>query len=579
MDESNWFPFVLAEKMDPSSPANIGKQVLDSPAGKHGFLTVKDGHFYFEDGTKARFWGTNLTFNACFPTKKQAEEMAERIAFFGFNAVRLHHMDRFEPRGIFKDITPAYKNKQLKETGHLSEKQLDKLDYLIYQLKKRGIYVNVNLLVSRHFTDADGVIESAKLRTAAIPVSMFDPRLIELQKKYAKDLLTHYNPYTKLHYNEDPTIALIEIANENSMFHSKNTDFPTYYQKQLNQRWLNWTENKSNIFIKTKKNFYIDIEKKYFTEMINFLKKDCMIRVPITGIGGYRVKEDVEAQEICDFIDFHKYWDHPKFSNKKWNRNDFRIHNKSMLLDKNLGIIGKILERTPNPKTKPFTISEWNHCFPNRYAYETPPLIASFSVKNDWDGLFQFNYSNGWKQNPIFNDIQHYFSLIANPQQLILCSIGSLIFHKTDRMEAHVDNSIFYFKSSQIEGVLGFIQGMPFDLGNITLTPDENGSVFLYSNDNKSINESNSLTLVLISEIKNTGSSWDNKGIFNWGKSPVLLRKLNADVLIKRNNKLIIYELNNKGARNKELTVTSLENQSSFSTKEAPSLWFEIISE
>jgi len=61
-DDGDWYPFSFPAKMDPDSPANIGKLVLDPPAGKHGFYKVKDGHFYFEEGTRARFWGTNLVF-------------------------------------------------------------------------------------------------------------------------------------------------------------------------------------------------------------------------------------------------------------------------------------------------------------------------------------------------------------------------------------------------------------------------------------------------------------------------------------------------------------------------------------
>ena len=28
--------------------------LLDAPAGKHGFITERDGHFYFEDGTRGK---------------------------------------------------------------------------------------------------------------------------------------------------------------------------------------------------------------------------------------------------------------------------------------------------------------------------------------------------------------------------------------------------------------------------------------------------------------------------------------------------------------------------------------------
>ena len=92
-DPNEWFSFTLAKKMNPDSPANIGKLVLDAPAGKRGFVTVKGKHFYFEDGVRAKFWGTNLCFGACFPTHEEAKITADRLAFFGFTAVRFHHMD------------------------------------------------------------------------------------------------------------------------------------------------------------------------------------------------------------------------------------------------------------------------------------------------------------------------------------------------------------------------------------------------------------------------------------------------------------------------------------------------------
>ena len=86
-DKKDWYTFVLQEKMDLNSLANIGRLILDPPAGKHGFLKVNDLSFVFENGTPAKFWGTTLGKSVCFPSKKQAETIANRLAFFGFNAV------------------------------------------------------------------------------------------------------------------------------------------------------------------------------------------------------------------------------------------------------------------------------------------------------------------------------------------------------------------------------------------------------------------------------------------------------------------------------------------------------------
>jgi len=62
-----------------------------------------------------------------------------------------------------------------------------------------------------------------QLENAAKPYTNFDPRLIELHKKFSYDLTTHVNPYTKLAYKDDPAVVLMEFANENDLFTQKVT--------------------------------------------------------------------------------------------------------------------------------------------------------------------------------------------------------------------------------------------------------------------------------------------------------------------------------------------------------------------
>jgi len=440
-----WFPADPSKAPDylglPASAFNAGKDVLDPPAGKHGFVKVKDGHFYFEDGTRARFWGTNICFGACFPEHKDAEVMANRIAYFGFNAVRLHHMDmRLEPDGIFES------------PGKLSLRQLDKLDYLIFQLKQRGIYVNINTLVSRYFKKFEGVIDAEKLDMAAKPVSLFDARLIELQKQYDKDLLTHLNPYTKLRYCDDPAVCLVEITNENTLVELNRSSLPKYYQKKLDEL----TDNgKIPLY---------EIEKKYLTDMYAYLRHAIGIKVPISIGGSWDPAQWKLQQECLDYVDMHGYWDHPYFPHKQWDENDFCMDNESMLTDNNLGMIGKFKE-CPK-KNIPYVISEWGHCYPNPYAYETPVLLASVARQENWDGLFQFAWAHSQEDLTNYDNINNYFNINPNAQQLILCSYGSRIF---------------------------------------------------LSNDNPKI--------PFIGQIRNTGSGWSSAERFNWGTSPTLMQK------------------------------------------------------
>ena len=605
--DTEWFPFVIGEKLDPNSPANIGKLVLDPPAGKHGFVKVKDGHFYFEDGTRAKFWGTNLCFNACFPSKEQAEIMANRLAFFGFNAVRLHHMDfYFDPRGIFEDTNPQSDDPQLKTTLKLSKRQLDCLDYLIYQLKKRGIYIDMNLLVSRCFTKADGVIDADKLGRAAKPVSMFDSKLIELQKKYAQDLLTHYNPYTKLRYCNDSAIALVEITNENSIVDSwysdrlngdfgglKTSAISDYYAHELDAKWSGWLKQKYGtgvnvprpIFkfasIYPKRNiedasaFYTDLQRVYFDSMIGFLKQKVGIRVPIGGMGGYYNKNDLISMRSCDFIDTHTYWDHPSFNAPwSWDKYAFRINNKSVLLDKKLGLVGDIMEHFPSSYMKPYTITEWNHCYPNQYAYETPVLLASYAANNNWDALFQFAFADGWKENPVFDNIQGYFDLIANSQQLILCSLGSFVYHNAENLNLSIKDGTYAISSPKLIGISGFIKNKLFMFENTVINSNCDGAVFIYSPSNRPIVNSDKLVLIAISDIKNKDSYWKDEK-FEWGTFPVLLRKV--DVKIKLNYKYKIFELTPQGRLGKEIENRIDDNTAILFGENTA--WFEIIRE
>jgi hypothetical protein len=238
--ETPLFPFAIP--WDDSGPAVTDVSALNpTPAGNGGFITPRNGHFYDEKGRRVRFLGVNFTFSADFPDKADAEKVAARLHKYGVNIVRLHHMDmQYAPNGIWD---PAFKDKQ-----HLDKDQLDRLDNLVYQLKQHGIYVNINLHVSRSFTEADGLPETDKLPEMSKIVSFFDPRMIELQKSYAHDLLTHLNPYTGTRYVEEPAVAVIEINNEDTLlgaaWDGSLTTLPPHYKAELTGLWNDWLKQK-----------------------------------------------------------------------------------------------------------------------------------------------------------------------------------------------------------------------------------------------------------------------------------------------------------------------------------------------
>jgi hypothetical protein len=228
------FPFAIS--FDTPKDAINMSSLLDAPAGKYGFVRVQGDKFVTDNG-EIRFWATNLSGHANFPEKDAAEKLADRLAQFGINCVRLHHMDSW---AIWGDKPQSLRK--------INPVMLDKLDYLIAALKKRGIYVNLNLHVGRWLDDRDGFPHKDKRPKYDKGLDNFEPKMIELQKEYAKDLLTHVNPYTGLSYNNEPAVAMVEINNENSVvieWASGNLDeLPDPYGTEFQKQWNDWLYKK-----------------------------------------------------------------------------------------------------------------------------------------------------------------------------------------------------------------------------------------------------------------------------------------------------------------------------------------------
>lgn len=231
--ENSTFPFVVSYDV-PQNVTNVAAW-LERPAGAQGFVRVDDGRLCTGAGP-IRFWATNLCFEACFPEHQQAERVAARLARLGINCVRLHHMDSRSIWGKSADNLT------------IDSERLDRLDYLIGQLKKHGIYANINLHVSRWLGPKEGFPAREQRPQYDKGLGNFEPRMIELQKKYARDLLAHLNPYTGKPYTDEPAVAFVEISNEDSLFSIWKAggmdDLPEPYATTYRKLWNGWLRKK-----------------------------------------------------------------------------------------------------------------------------------------------------------------------------------------------------------------------------------------------------------------------------------------------------------------------------------------------
>ena len=215
---------------------------LHKPAGKYGHVYVgPDGHLYV-GGERIKFLGVNICGSAAFPSKREAEGIAARLAKFGVNIVRFHHMDA--PWEGFNIFDKRYGTRKLNEAA------LERLDYFIAKLKESGVYVDLNLLVSRRLTAADGLpseIEQIDWKDQQV-LGFFVDAVRDLHKEYARQLLLHRNPYTNTTYAEEPAVAFVEIVNEQGLIHSwlggVVDRLPDTFKGELKAKWNAWLRDR-----------------------------------------------------------------------------------------------------------------------------------------------------------------------------------------------------------------------------------------------------------------------------------------------------------------------------------------------
>ncbi|MCX7919922.1 MAG: hypothetical protein N3A72_10040 [bacterium] len=216
--------------------------LLDAPAGKHGFLSVRpDGHFYFADGTRARFWGVVIPQEHVDIPKERIDRVVETLARAGVNLVRFDSLDR--PGGIIRRNIFDESYPRNAETRYFDRNYRDRLAYWIYKLKQRGIYTYLTLRAERVFKPGDSVVNADQLGAGARPYAYFNQKLIELQNQYAEKFLCSYiNPYTGLSFAADPAVAMLELVAEDSFFTrpERLNMLVEPYKTELQQKWNQW---------------------------------------------------------------------------------------------------------------------------------------------------------------------------------------------------------------------------------------------------------------------------------------------------------------------------------------------------
>ncbi len=361
-----------------------------SPAGQHGFLTVKGDQLVFADGTPGRFWGTNFNSGACFPDFDYSEKTARRLASFGVNIVRFHQLDS---EWATPNIFQFKKGARQKSSRSLDPQSMERLDYLVYCLKKEGIYCYLDLMTYRKFKSGDGVENALALGDSAKPYSIFSRRLIDLQKEFINNIWNHVNPYTGLAYKDDPVFVLCEITNECDMFNKRFKFDVEPYHTELVDLMEKWLERENLTYPARAASFLEDdeimirfkmaVQESYYREMIQ-LMRDIGVKIPITGTNWGINVANALTQKVTDFDDSHQYF-------YGWNWGEFEKGNDPRPLVSQDSSFFSHLALNCSPD-RPFFVSEWDVPWPNEYRADSSLLMAAIGALQGWSGYTIHTY-------------------------------------------------------------------------------------------------------------------------------------------------------------------------------------------
>ena len=530
-----WFIF-KPTAIKPGNPIDMSHW-LDKPAGKHGFLQMKDDDFEFEDGTPVKFWGVNIASDRPFVDNIRATEWVKFMAGYGINGVRFHKFTWDATDGIHSTrITSAnWKN----------------FDFFCKELRNAGIYYSWSHIYGHRLMPADSarVLAYSEVANTKFPwahlngstasIVNFAEDLQDINIELTINMLNHINPITQLKYADDPALSFIELQNEDNIYWGaieetlKQT--PTYrallcrrfsrwlvtkYKNQegLLKAWNNQglpkgeTLEKENIYPRPNQGYFsyesemaakegrnvpmnvadraaflYEEQLNFYTRFIKAIRKTGYKGVIIGSCwqagSGLSHLYNLHTDYVAGPIDRHNYSGGSGGHTYKPGKFD----NDAMVSRPGSGLLGTGFQQVAD---RPFQISEWMALIPNQWTAESSPIIAAYGMGlQGWDASFAFAMDYA-KFTPTVNSPGIYN--VTSPTQLSLYpALAAMVYRKDIKEGETIFNRNFNIddlrkgkvtvveKVSQQFDIKSFqaaIPEMSLAIGKVTLTFDNRGA-------------------------------------------------------------------------------------------------------
>jgi hypothetical protein len=564
-DTTGWLPVGPSPRIAAGSALDAS-YLLDAPAGKHGFVTVRDRRLAFSKGGRARFFGVNLLAPVPFLDRDRADALVDRLARSGINLVRLGDLDT--PLGPQRSLYEDSRD----DTSELDPVALGKLDHLIATLKARGIYIALELQSARRYRSEDGVADVDRLPLGGGPGAFFDPNLRERQLESAKKLLAHVNPETGLALRDDPVLAWVTLAGETSMFDQidNSSALPPTLAAELK------TLAQKSVYVGRR--FWQHLEGEHLKDFAAKLRED-HLQVPIAGVSHWRREPEFAAAQATpglDLIDDRLFWTPQLWGDPE--RFTFLFSRGGALA---AGAAGK------RKADRPYVVGQWCHQTVGAWAYRyeaADVLLASLlAAHEDWDALVRrgiFVYPTVWGTNSagtgggediyqipeVVNGIPQVFSLWPHAASLMLqgkTTNPAAPAHRGPAAAASARKSLvpgWYADQGRLVVDTPYTQGLagwpgiePAVFDHLAIKIDQPYAVVVASSlDRQPISSATRLLVTAVARVEPTGYRWvDNwkRDVADPGRPPLLQEPVQARIRWRRKGSVRAFALDNTGAR------------------------------
>lgn len=214
-DGASTWPFEPArDTFQPSALLDL-RSLNEKTAGESGFVKLNaDGDFVLGNGQGVRFWAVNsdVARGAFVPRplwNEPAPDLARHARFLakrGVNMVRQH-----------RQISPVLKTHPSALATDINDGERDAIWRMVAAMKKEGIYSTISPYWAVPMTFSKDWGMPGGHSQSALGLLFFDETLQAAYKAWMKKLFADKNPYTGIALADDPSVAIVQLQNEDSL--------------------------------------------------------------------------------------------------------------------------------------------------------------------------------------------------------------------------------------------------------------------------------------------------------------------------------------------------------------------------